>query len=514
MSRLSLITVTTALLLVGACSEGGFRQITQPVVAAPVVNVQPMMLEFGRATSQEEVIKEVLVTNTGTAPLHIHDLVLTGQIESYAVLSDVPPLLEADGGAAIVSVAFRPVHADRVVGALQVLSDDGVTPAIAVDLVGEGHVPRLEIDPPELDFGLEHIGCAQDHTLTLSNVGNEDLEISEYDFAADPALSLLGMPALPLILSPGGSTTVDVVFEPTQETDSDALLTVFSNDPRGAVEAGQIGEGAYEGDVVDEFDMPVAPPVDILFAVDQSCSMQDDATRLTNNFSKFVGEIDKVTTGWRVGVATTDNGCFRDGYLDRGRTNYQSLFQSAVLTWRPGAYTEALLTITRNALSATKGGCNTGFLRPEALLHIIVVSDEPEQSRTHWKTLVSEMQALHPTDRSRVKISAVAGDYPGGCGTAMAGEGYWQAVHHTGGEYLSICDTNWARHVETLAKASVEGLGRFDLSETPDPDTLEVFVDSVLWNSGWHLEGDILVFDATPPEGARIRVSYNNVACR
>jgi len=113
-----------------------------------------------------------------------------------------------------------------------------------------------------------------------------------------------------------------------------------------------------------------------------------------------------------------------------------------------------------------------------------------------------------------VKISAVAGDYPGGCGSAQSGQGYWQAVNDTGGEYLSICDTDWARHVEALAKASIDGLGRFELTHTPDPQTLEVFVDSVLWNTGWHLEGRDLVFDSTPPEGSRIRVSYNNFSCR
>ncbi|MFK7928308.1 MAG: choice-of-anchor D domain-containing protein [Myxococcota bacterium] len=513
MSRLLPVSLT-ALLIVGACSEGGLREITEPVVPAPVVNVQPSLLEFGIATSQDEVIKEFMITNLGTAPLHIHDLVLTGQGESYSVLSDVPPILDADGGAAVVQVAFRPVHADQVNGTIQVLSDDSFTPAVAVDLVGEGHVPWLKIDPPNLDFGVENIGCVAEQTMTLSNVGNEPLEISALDWSADADLRMLGAPALPLTISPGGSTTVDVVFEPLVESVQDSVLSVVSNDPRGEVLAGQIGEGAYEGDHVEEFDMPVAPPVDILFAVDQSCSMKDDATRLTNNFSSFVAEIDKVTTGWQVGVATADNGCFRDGFLDRSRSGYQSLFQSAVLTWRPGSYTEALLTIARNAVSATKGGCNTGFLRPEALLHIILVSDEPEQSRETWSSLVNQIQGMHPTDPSMVKISAVAGDYPGGCGSAQSGQGYWQAVNETGGEYLSICDTDWARHVEALAKASIDGLGRFELAQTPDPQTLEVFVDSVLWNTGWHLEGRDLVFDATPPEGARIRVSYNNFSCR
>ena len=50
-------------------------------------------------------------------------------------------------------------------------------------------------------------------------------------------------------------------------------------------------------------------------------------------------------------------------------------------------YTEALLTVAANALSkTTTTGCNAGFLRTEALLHVILVSDEPEQSPHSWSS--------------------------------------------------------------------------------------------------------------------------------
>ena len=92
-----------------------------------------------------------------------------------------------------------------------------------------------------------------------------------------------------------------------------------------------------------------------------------------------------------------------------------------------------------------------------------MVSDEPEQSSTSWSTLVSQIQG-YKSNPDDVKLSAVAGDYPGGCSTAAPGAGYHQAVSATGGEYLSICDTNWAKHVETLAAATVEGLNEYPLA--------------------------------------------------
>lgn len=507
-------SVTAAVLLtLTACSDTGLSQILDAPPEGPRIAVEPTKLEFGEAHSQDQVVREFTVWNHGVSPLHVTDLKMLGHVDSFVVIDEFDGVTIAPDASAVFNVAFTPLRADEVVGYIEVISDDPVEPAREVDLFGYGQVPRLEISPPEFDFGDTFIGCVEDTRVTLANVGNEDLVVDAFEYDGDTALRVSGASPLPLTLAPGETAAVDVDFEPTDEIEYEAVLSVLSNDPRGIVDAVQTGGGEYEDLVVEAFEMPVAPPVDILFAIDQSCSMEDDATRLGANFASFVDQINSVTTGWRVGVATRDDGCFRDGFYSSGTRSYQSLFKSAVLAWDGGAYTESLLTVSRNALRAAKSGCNAGFLRPEAQLHVIMVSDEPEQSYASWTTLVDEIKGLHPSDSSRVKLSAVAGDYPRGCGTAMAGEGYYQAVDATDGEYLSICDTDWARHVEALAKASIEGLGRFDLAEAPDERTLLVFVNSREWTAGWHVEGQTLVFDEQPPEGASIRVEYGNLAC-
>lgn len=500
-----------ALLLTAACNDTGLSGIIEPEPDGAVIEVTPTRLDFGETTSDAPVTQEFMITNVGVWGLNIEDIFLMGSADSYALPDDFPDYLDP-GASAVLNVTFAPRRSDQVVAFVEIASDS-IVDAPEVDLIGFGQVPELQIDPPEFDFGNTFIGCQDDTTLQLSNVGNEDLVIDAIDYAGDSSLGLVDLPNLPLTLEPGAATTVTVDFQPVEEVAYEALLTVSSNDPAGPKEAFQIGDGAYESYNAETFEMPVAPPVDILFAIDQSCSMEDDATRLGANFERFVDQIDAVTTGWNVGVATRDDGCFRDGALTSRVANYQRLFASAVLAWDGGAYTESLLTVARNALRSAQSGCNAGFLRPDANLHVILVSDEPEQSRDSWSTLVSQIRDLHPTSSDRVKISAVAGDYPRGCGSALPGEGYFQAVEDTGGEYLSICDSNWARHVEALAKASIEGLGEFELAKTPDPGTVLVFVNSVEWTSGWHLEGSTLVFDETPPEGAGIRVEYGALAC-
>ena len=55
------------------------------------------------------------------------------------------------------------------------------------------------------------------------------------------------------------------------------------------------------------------------------------------------------------------------------------------------SFTEALLTAVTNAVEKTDAGeCNEGFLRSAAMLHIVMLSDECEQSpnpylRTQWQ---------------------------------------------------------------------------------------------------------------------------------
>jgi hypothetical protein len=178
-----------------------------------------------------------------------------------------------------------------------------------------------------------------------------------------------------------------------------------------------------------------------------------------------------------------------------------------------GYYTESLLTVASQAIEKTDGGeCNQGFMRTDALLHIILVSDEPEQSSGSWSSYVSQIQAKKGST-ANVKISAIAGDYPGGCGSAAAGTGYYEAVQATGGEFLSIC-SNWASMVEALADASVQ-LSEYELSHRPDPDTIVVRVNGTQDTNSWYFEptANSVIFSTAIPEGGdTVRITYSALA--
>ncbi|MFH1469033.1 MAG: choice-of-anchor D domain-containing protein [Pseudomonadota bacterium] len=482
----------------------------------PQIQVDPEVIEFGAAGREETVVETFTVTNVGTGELDVEGIELGGTSTSFTILTPEEDLHFLLPGSASkdIEVAFTPLGAHEQHAQAIVSSNDADSARVTVDLYGEGLVPDLQIDPDPYDFGESYIGCAREGLFTLTNVGYDDLTIDTITLSGGGgALNILGSPALPLLLAPEEETTVDVSFLPDEETSYSATFQVTSDAPGGTDRTTASGTGIYVGDFQDIWEIPFDPPVDLLFAVDQSGSMDDDQRSLASNFSTFITRLSAFTEDWHVMVVNDDDGCnLTNGYLTTTTPNYQTTFSNAV-SRGGGRWTEALLTVTSTAVENTDSGeCNQGFMRSDALLHIIVVSDEPEQSASSWSTYVAQIQAKKGST-ANVKISAIAGDYPGGCGTADAGVGYYEAVQATGGEFLSIC-SNWSAMVEDLADASIQ-LSEYELSHTADPDTLVVRVNGTTITSGWHYDetANSVVFQTGIPVGGdRVMINYSALA--
>jgi hypothetical protein len=189
-----------------------------------------------------------------------------------------------------------------------------------------------------------------------------------------------------------------------------------------------------------------------------------------------------------------------------------------------GSYTESLLTEARNAIENTDAGdCNAGFIRPDAMLHIVLVSDEPEQSEYFpagetWQDLADQIIAKRGT-AGMVRISSIVGDVPDGCESggwfgsdAAAGTGYVDATNYTNGVFLSIC-ADWAssNNLQLLAEASVL-LDAYPLDYAAIESSIEVMVNGYPVNANyWHYEAttQAVHFDSNPPsEGSSVVITY------
>ena len=180
--------------------------------------------------------------------------------------------------------------------------------------------------------------------------------------------------------------------------------------------------------------------------------------------------------------------------------------------------TESLLTVAANAVDNTDSGeCNSGFIRPDAMLHLILVSDEPEQSSytsgRSWDDLVSQIIAKKGSS-GMVRVSSIAGPVPSGCGSADPGTGYSEAVAATGGVFLSIC-SNWATpsNLSQLAEASVNQ-DTFVLSREAAEATIEVYVNGQL-RTDWTFDSagnSVTVNGGVPSEGDSVEITYSVLA--
>ena len=131
--------------------------------------------------------------------------------------------------------------------------------------------------------------------------------------------------------------------------------------------------------------------VDMLFVVDNSGSMEDKQQLIANNFSQFITQFVKKGVDFHLGVITTDVYSSKKGrlyshgdperFLTRTSSSLEDTFGDWVNVGTRGSDKEqglnSFLLATDPAMLAT-GGYNAGFIRPDALLSTIIVSDEDE----------------------------------------------------------------------------------------------------------------------------------------
>ena len=510
------IAFAIAALFTVGCNEDGLSQITPPeLVLEPTIQLDPPSLDFGSWEPGDEDVRVVTITNIGEDILNLDGFVYEGDT-SFTVLDweTVPLRLEVDEAAAF-RVRFAPETAGPLTGVVWINSDDPENAQARLEMFGQGTGPALSITPNPYDFHSVFVGCDEDVDLTLTNVGDGDLIVSRIGLnASSGQFQLTGSLPLPLTLPPGANATVTVAFDAIVAGTADALLQVISNDPRGEVTATQLAEGTYAGQRIDSFTMPEDPPVDILFAVDQSCSMDGHSANLASNFNTFINSLSAVTSNWQVGVATLQSGCINDTIFRPTTTNLNSRFSAAVSLGSQNDWSEALFLLSQAALAKTAPGyCNAGFLRDDALLHVVLVSDEYEQGNVSAGTFVTNVWNYKDSP-SQVRISSIACP-AGGCPSIPDGSnsGYAQAVAVGGGELLNILTTDWGASAQILAETSVAGVGRFELSGTPDAGSLTVRLNGTVTTTGWHFNTTTneVVFDIFPPVGAEIEVTYGLV---
>ncbi len=441
-----------------------------------VIDAVPSTLEFVAAELGESQEDFFTVLNNGGETLTVTGLTFTG--DAFLLIDEWDETFELEpGDVKYVDIIFSPTGIDDL-GDVVIHSSDPVTPDLMVDFIGHGLLPQLTITPAVHDMGEVEVPCHGEHEIFLTNTGTLPVTITSYDFVtSNPEMMLeeLSVIPQPTVLNAGDEVSMIVDFLPESEDSAvTGTLTVQSDDPRGEQVAEVTASSTYTDTDVELFLVPEIPSVDLLFLIDNSCSMEgDNIDDITLGIPLLINELAMVSN-WQMIEVTHTNGCSNVPILDANSPNpAQDLINNAFV---PGSISEALLQTASQALSQTfPGGCNSGFLRPGALLHILVASDEPEQSGVSYTTWLQDFESYVPR-ADMMTVSAVVDINNCGFGAA----GYIEAANATGGALLDICDPTWGAQLTNIADSIADAPPTYVLPIQAIADSLIVMVDGIV----------------------------------
>lgn len=272
---------------------------------------------------------------------------------------------------------------------------------------------------------------------------------------------------------------------------------------------------------------------DILWVIDDSGSMKNQRATLGGNFDRFLTELEAVQTDYQIGVTSTnssDQGKLLGNtkIITNTTPNKRDLFIANTTFPDSRARWEQGLKMMETALSATNlAGPNAGFLRPDAALAVIAVSDEDDSSfgePAYYARFLKSVKGRG--NENLVSFSAIGGTTPNGCyppgeqiywgGLAEPAFRYSAVANKTGGVVGSICDSSFENTLIRIAQA-INTLRRiFPLSLKPDPATLSVQVNGATiprdvvngWTYKDQTQSIAFLGNYVPPPGATIRIEY------
>jgi hypothetical protein len=289
------------------------------------------------------------------------------------------------------------------------------------------HVRRLSL--LALALSLPALACSEPPTMGEDSEGGDSTTIST------PPASDTETPQPPQTSSTDGTTTTP---PPVTSSSGDDTTTTGDSGPP----------------IIFDFPaLPDAPKfeeacgqVDFIFAIDNSGSMSSSQMALVASFPQFITSIQstlETVESYHVGVTTSDDyfynvaGCqqigglvvqtggfdssmmacgpYEDGNFMSENDDLETAFSCAAQVGTEGSATERPVLAMLNAVTGVYDGndeCNENFIREDALLVIVIITDETDQSPglpVDWYDQVVEAKAGIPENIVVVSLINVPG---------------------------------------------------------------------------------------------------------
>jgi hypothetical protein len=291
---------------------------------------------------------------------------------------------------------------------------------------------------------------------------------------------------------------------------------------------------------------------DVLFVVDNSCSMMEEQVALTNYFAVLLQHLFDKRIDYHIGTTVLDDWNTQPPigelygstpYIDTTTPDPILAFEANMTMGADGmgSCEVGLEAIQRAVTSPLIDGPNAGFYRPEARLAVVVISDEVDGciygcDAICWNPFIGWFTSFKADGEASVHFTAIVGDEKSGCssswGAADPGQGYLEVVEELGEDHAvwqSICAQDWTPVMHQVGGWAAGVPLSFALSETPIEGSLQAFLDldgaagpnaafpifedeSYEETHAFVYDGDsnslVFVQATAPSNGAELRVEY------
>ena len=205
------------------------------------LTVNPQSVNFGNVPVGSGGSQTVALLNSGTGPVNVSQATMGGN--AFGMTGLALPMTLGPGQSTAFTVSFAPAGAGSASGNISVVSN-AANSVSTVTLTGMGVQPQISVAPASVSFGTVTVGQTSSQTVTLSNAGGANLNITQL---AGPGtgFSLSGL-ALPFTLAPGKSTAFTLSFTPTSGASSAGSLMLVSNAPTSPTTIPLSGTGSAQ----------------------------------------------------------------------------------------------------------------------------------------------------------------------------------------------------------------------------------------------------------------------------
>lgn len=530
---------------------------------------QPARVRFGLGLIGKPLVKDIVLYNQGadecelkslratmvrpTFPPYIGPDVFTISAYPQGCTNGVcnPALIVKPGNTIKVRVAFSAIMEMPSLtgdptfrGALN-YQTNGTPADRKVDLEAVATNACVSVIPDTIDVGLVKTGCAsRNEKITLYNNCPLDIEVSKIAFnGAANNFAIVSAPLTPFTLAAGKTADIEVKHQAVAPpSKKNAVLDIeHSFVQTSPISVTMTAQGTDKDEQTDTFKQPSGSEADVLFVIDNSCSMGNDQSSLSNNIKTFVQWATTLKADFHLGVTTTEIASGSGGtvpgelrgsprYLTNNTPNLVTIFSQRAKVGTGGNGQEAGLEAARIALSAKMlNGINKGFLRKSASLSIMVFSDEPDQSPQPASFYVSYFKGLKGGPRTdQFRFHAVIGYEPSTKSNRCGGNGgnrtdearssgrYLAVVQATQGVVASICNTSWASVLKQVSILTFSQKKQFFLTRPADPKTIQVTINgkaSLPGAGGWtyNASSNTIEFNNPPAPNSTIVVKYKAI---